>query len=406
MHVDFSAHKILTRLTEVLGGRSRLQPAAAFLSLRVAIGGSTERAMVPAALGHILDWEGILAGSLKQNQKRANPRHRNELLALHPVGPVDLGDLMLLQSVRAVLILSLILPSTRAAFAESADGRLVRLIPADSQIVADMQSRSRNDHLDSFVLITRGNKIDLQDFYAIVGADTSRTIREVVFAAANGNSGILDEHSLLASGHFSRDAIYKMVDGGKASRVSYRGVPVLVVLAFEREAGMLDQLRWLAVVDEETALFGTVESVRRELDRWVAGAAPDPTLTERLSHLGKEDESWCLLSAHFSAGLAGALGKLDPKFKALAKEKRPLTYGIHFGSRIEVTVSSNSPSRTELQAPDNMAEADSKMAPGLLSRSNAMDDRERYVAKISRSKYAQWVAGYANGLSIDVKKVP
>jgi hypothetical protein len=309
---------------------------------------------------------------------------------------------MLLRSARAMLFLSLLFPSAGAVFALSSDVRLIQLVPPDSRIIAGMLSRSRKDHLDSFLLITRGNKIDLQDFFAIVGADATRAVHELVFVAENGDSGVLNEHSLLARGHFNRDAIFRMAAGGKASSGSYRGVPVLVVPPFEREAGKLDQLRWLAVTGEEMAIFGTVKSVQRELERWVAEAPADPMVMARLERLGSEDESWCLLPADSSARYAeGALARLDPKFGALAQEDGPLEYGIHFGSRIEVTVSSGSPAQTGL----GESATDRKMSSDFLSRADATDNRKRVVVNVPRSRYEQWVARYSSGLAIDERPV-
>ena len=305
---------------------------------------------------------------------------------------------MLLQSARAICLLSLLSPIDVRGL--TSDMRLVQLVPPDSQIIAGMDSRSRNDHLDSFLLITRGNKIDLQDFFAIVGADASREIREVIFVAETGETGVLNEHSLLAKGHFNRDAIYRMADNGSATRSTYRGVPVLVVPPLSREAGKLDQLRWLTVVEEGTAVFGTLGSVRRELDRWFANAPADATLRARLNQLGPDDQSWCVLTAGPSAKVAeNALAKLDPNLATLLN-RGPVAYGIHFGKRIEVTVSFGPISQSALEVQRGHSPSDANLAADLLSRSDAADGT-RAVVNVSRSKYAKWITGYANGVTMN-----
>jgi len=52
------------------------------------------------------------------------------------------------------------------------------------------------------MLVTHNNTVDLADFFALSGADSSRSIHEVILLAAADGTGGLGEHSLLASGHF------------------------------------------------------------------------------------------------------------------------------------------------------------------------------------------------------------
>src|SRR5258707_15527203 len=87
----------------------------------------------------------------------------------------------------------------------------------------------------SHLLITGNNRLDFEDFFAVTGADASRRIQQVVFVAAAVGDGALSEHSLLVSGHFNRDAIYRFAESGNARAESYRGQAVLIVPPLVRE---------------------------------------------------------------------------------------------------------------------------------------------------------------------------
>src|SRR5579872_4458480 len=132
---------------------------------------------------------------------------------------------MLLRVVRTFLSLFLLL-NTVAVFALSPDLRLLQLVPPESQIVAGMIGPVKANQLSSFLLITRNNELDQEDFLALTGGDASRSIREVVYVAAAGRGKFFGEHSLIVGGHFNREAIFRFADIGSAHRQSYRGVPV------------------------------------------------------------------------------------------------------------------------------------------------------------------------------------
>ena len=305
---------------------------------------------------------------------------------------------MLLRTAKAISLL-FILFNAIAASASSTDLRLMRLVPPDSQIVAGMISPSRAGQPSSFLLVTEYNRNDYQDFFALTGADASRIIRQVVFVASDGRKGILSEHSLLVSGLFNRDAIFKSAHGARATTVSYRNVTVLVVPAFERERSTFNEERWLAILDSNIAILGSAESVERELDRQIANSPPDPFLMERLSRLGAEDEAWCLLPAPSRSGVVQSLfEKLDPKFGAVAREGGTMQYGVHFGRKVEITASSNVAVQARRDSQEDPSSADSTPTQYFLPHSNdAPDDGIRSaVVKISQRRYGEWLAEFAN----------
>lgn len=297
---------------------------------------------------------------------------------------------MQLRITRAILFCLFIGQACNSAF--SSDLRLIRLVPPDSQIIAGTLNSSPQGEAKGFLLITRENTIDLQDFFAVTGADASRVIQQVVFLAGAGRKGILSEHSLLIGGHFNQDAIFRFASSGGATTASYHGVPILVVKALARDRQVFADVRWLVILDAKVAIFGTVASVQRELDRYTANTPADAFLAERLNRLAREDDTWCLLPAPTPGGMVQSLlGKLNPELGAIAKEGGLLQYGVHFGKQVEITASSIA----DLQA-DSSRNTDSSASPGafsFLSRSSKVDPAESKstVVKVPRKRYQQWL---------------
>src|SRR5258708_16684502 len=139
---------------------------------------------------------------------------------------------MLIRTAKAILSLFFLFISTATAVALSSDIRLLQLVPPESLIIASSPRPPAPGQPSSFIILTEKNRMDLQDFFAVSGVDTSRSIHQVVFVAASGQKGILSEHSLLVSGHFDRDAIFRFRDNRNAKAESYRGIPLLVIPAF------------------------------------------------------------------------------------------------------------------------------------------------------------------------------
>src|ERR1700751_1303451 len=83
----------------------------------------------------------------------------------------------------------------------TADPKLLSLVPPAAEIVAGIDSAPPPNQPGSFVLITHNNTIDLNDFFALTGVDSTRVVRHAIFVAATNEGGHLAEHSLLIAGH-------------------------------------------------------------------------------------------------------------------------------------------------------------------------------------------------------------
>lgn len=304
---------------------------------------------------------------------------------------------MLIRCVSSILGLFLLFQSAQASELLP-DPRLLQLVPPESQIVARTPSTSIPGQLGGFLLVTFNNKIDLKDFFALIGGDPSRSIHEFVFVATAGTDGVLREHSLLVSGHFDREAIFRLVSDRTAIRKSYRGLAVLAVPPFAREASSFQELRWLAILDERIAIFGSVASVQRELDRWIANSPADPEILERLSRLDQRDETWCLLPAPRPGGLVASIfGKLDARLEVLADEGRSIQYGIHLGKKVEITLSNNPPTQTSSKTRVDPPGVESIPSSSFLSGSSEADVSRTVRVKIRQQAYETWQAGFSGG---------
>jgi hypothetical protein len=299
--------------------------------------------------------------------------------------------------VKLILLLSFLFDAVAAAYSLPLDLRLIQMVPPESQVIASMLSPTPGREAGSLLLLTGNNKIDFGDFFAVTGADASRRIHQVVLVAAAAGDGALSEHSLLVSGHFNRNAIYRFAESDNARTESYRGHAVLIVPPLLRERGRFNQLRWLAILNSDIALFGTPESVQQELDRQIAKSPPDPSLMERLSRLGRNDETWCLSPAPSVGGLiASVLDKLDPRFAAVASEGASMQYGIHFGRRVEITASSNIAAREGSNPDSGHSAAHARPARYLLADSpGGGDEGTIALVKVSRRRYDQWLAEFS-----------
>jgi len=220
--------------------------------------------------------------------------------------------------------------------AATADQKLLSLVPPGAQAVARISSPSPSAIMGHFVLISRKNGIDYNDFLALTGADSTLDVRELIYVVAADSSGMLNEHSLLASGNFDRECIYRSALSSGASVTHYRGLPVLVVQPFARERSEFNEVRWLAIPDSSILLFGSIASVQHELDRHLDRSTADPRLVARLARLRRDDNSWCVLSPlTWNSDIRDSLAAINPKLAELLKDGDTLQFGIHYGRQIE-----------------------------------------------------------------------
>lgn len=233
-----------------------------------------------------------------------------------------------------VFAFMLILPAARS-FASPAASPLLPLVPNGAQIVAGIEDPHNPTARRHVLFVTLYNAADLDDWLALTGVDTHREVDEVVWAAASSPRHELGEHLLLVAGRFDRNHIFGAARQNGAQTLWYSGTEVLVVEPFAREQ-MRDR-RWLAVLDDRRAVFGTPWMVQQALDRYADHESADPVLAGRMAQLHPDVTSWNVFrmsSSIYAKHLA--MGQLDAPWAHLLDGADELTIGVHSGSRTRI----------------------------------------------------------------------
>jgi hypothetical protein len=277
------------------------------------------------------------------------------------------------------------------------DQKLLSLIPPAAQIVARISATPSAGNTSNFVVITHNNGVDLGDFFALSGADSTRSIHEVIFAAAE-NAGQLSEHSLLASGNFDRERIYRSAVENGSSTTHYRGVFVLVVAPFARERSEFNEPRWLAIPEPDVLLFGSIVSIEQELDRYLTRNVVDPRLVARLARLRRDDATWCVLSLPaWSTEIRSALAVINSELAAGLKDGDAFQFGIHYGRHVEfeyeITTNSSAATRSISDTLTQSLVGSEKGLALLLPIDMSTDNNTvRGSIKVSMTRYNAWLA--------------
>jgi hypothetical protein len=219
----------------------------------------------------------------------------------------------------------------------SPDPRIVSLIPPAAQIVEGSGISPSKADRRKLLILSPQNAFDLDDFAALAGVDESRFIRQVFMVSETERLGSRVEHSILAIGHFNQGVIFTAAIQNGARARDYQGFEILEILPYSRDPGGIKDLRWLAVIGSDVALFGTLSHVREELDRYADHVPVDPALLQRLARLNRNDETWCLLpNLSQYVEIREVLGLLDPRFLDGAPGSFQFEFGIRYGRRIRL----------------------------------------------------------------------
>ena len=152
----------------------------------------------------------------------------------------------------------------------------------------------------------------------------------------------MNEHLLLVAGRFDREHIFQAAERNGVATGIYRGLEVLLVTPFAREQVQVHDIRWMAILDAQTVVFGTSWLVKKALDRYVGHEPADPLVTERLKRLHPQVNSWnVLVMPHEVLSKHAALGQspapwIDLLGRDMVDGADELTLGIRFGTTARV----------------------------------------------------------------------
>jgi hypothetical protein len=225
-----------------------------------------------------------------------------------------------------------------SGFASPLNFKLLPLVPAGAQIVAGFQNLHGPVATGRVLLTTHNDRLDLDDWIALTGVDTTRVFDEVIEAAMSSDQAELKEHLLLVAGHFDRAHIFRSAEQNGAARVRCHGETALLIKPYPREQGDMVDARWLIILNDQTAIFGTPPMVQLAMQRYDSHSLPDPALVERLSRLRSDVTSWnVLLPSSQSKKWAGFVLSYGA-WSHLLDGADLVIVGTHFGSKIRLDV--------------------------------------------------------------------
>jgi hypothetical protein len=235
----------------------------------------------------------------------------------------------------AIATSALVFSGVRAFGSRPAEDRLLRLVPANAAIVAGIEDPHHGDQSGRLLIVTHNNNVDLRDFITLATVDDRQQVDKLIEVAMPSARGDLGDHLLLAQGSFNGRHILQSAEDNGGTPSSYQGVKVVVLKSFAREQKEMIDTRWLAVLDDNAAIFGTPGMVKNALDRYLSSATPDGVLMKQLQALKPDVNCWSVLSMpgtvlarHLRAGV------LDETEGALLRRVSNVTVSVRYGAGI------------------------------------------------------------------------
>jgi hypothetical protein len=306
-----------------------------------------------------------------------------------------------------IAVSAMSLTCVRALGSSPAEDRLLRLVPANAAIVSGIQDPHHGDQSGRLIFVTDNNNADLNDWIALVGVADKQEVDRLVEVAMPSPRGDLADHLLLARGSFEGGRILNQAERNGGGRREYRGMRIVELKPFQREEkGMIDT-RWLTVLDDNTAIFGTPVMVMRALDRYLSSSATDSALAKRMMTLRPDVNCWSILALpgavlarHLPAGVVVSSG-------TLLRGVSNVTVGVHYGSkeRVDFSIGTNSPeAATALAAAIDGRSHLMPIADTLRARLAAVSVEQNEVrgsVRVAGKEFDGWLAAVYARLSTD-----
>jgi len=240
----------------------------------------------------------------------------------------------------AIAVSAMSLTCVRALGSSPAEDRLLRLVPANAAIVAGIEDPHHGDQSGRLLIVTHNNNVDLNDWIALVGVDDQQEVDRLIAVAMPSPRGDLAEHLLLARGSFNDSRILQAAESYGGVRTEYKGVRIVEWKPFLRGEREMADTRWLAMLDDNTAIFGTPVMVMGALDRYLSSSVADGALVKQLMTLRPDVNCWSILTMP-GAVLARHLrtGVVDETGAMLLRRINNVAVGMHYGSKERVDFS-------------------------------------------------------------------
>jgi hypothetical protein len=312
-----------------------------------------------------------------------------------------------------IAVSAMSLTCVRALGSSPAEGRLLRLVPANAAIVAGIEDPHHGDQSGRLLIVTHNNNVDLDDWIALVGVDGRQEVDRLIEVAMPSPLGDLAEHLLLARGSFEGGRILNQAERNGGVRSEYRGVRIVALKPFQREEKEMTDTRWLTVLGDNTAIFGTPVMVMRALDRYLSSSVADAALVKQLMTLRPDVNCWSILAMP-GAVLARHLraGVVDVSSDTLLRGVSNVTVGVHYGSgihgsgeRVDFAIGTNGPeAATALAAAMDGWSHLMPIADTLWARSSSVSVKQNEVrgsVRVKGKEFDGWLAAVYARLSAD-----
>ncbi len=217
--------------------------------------------------------------------------------------------------------------------------RLLSLVPPGAEIVGGFENQADSSKHGRLLLTTHNNRLDLDDWQALAGADSKRVFEEVIEVAKGGPSGSISEHMLLVAGRFDCERIFRSIQENGAEATQYQGYSVLLIKPFKREQGDMLETRWLVILDNRIGILGTPSISQKAIDRYAEHSLPDPILQERLALLRHDVTSWNVLAVSRMAANHILFAQQHSPWAELQRNTDVLMVAARFGSKIRIDFS-------------------------------------------------------------------
>jgi hypothetical protein len=307
-----------------------------------------------------------------------------------------------------IAVSSMSLTCVRALGSSPAEDRLLRLVPANAAIVAGIQDPHHGDQSGRLLIVTNNNNADVSDWIALTGVDGRQQVDRLITVAMPSPRGDLAEHLLLARGSFEGGRILNQAERNGGGRSEYRGVRIVELKPFQREEKEMIDTRWLTVLDDNTAIFGTPTIVKSALDRYLSSSGADAALVKQLMTLRRDVNCWSILAMpgavlarHLRAGVVDETGAM------LLRRISNVAVGMHYGSkeRVDFSIGTNSPeAATALAAAMDGRSHLLPIADRLQTRFSGVSVEQNEVrgsVRVKEEEFGSWLAAVYARLSTD-----
>src|ERR1700761_7707819 len=210
----------------------------------------------------------------------------------------------------AIAAMTMTVSCVRASGSSPAEDKFLRLVPANAAIVAGIEDPHHGDQGGRLLIVTHNNNVDLRDWQTLARVDDQQEVDRLIEVAMPSPLGDLGEHLLLLRGAFNGSRILAAAQQNGGVAADYRGIRIVMLKPFAREQREVPDKRWLSMVDDNTASFGTPTIAKVALARYLSSSQVDSQLAQRLRERKPDVNFWSLLAMpgamltdHLRAGL-------------------------------------------------------------------------------------------------------